>query len=390
MPASSSSGRPASRSSSSTRSSPSRRSSRSPRWASPTPTRSPAADRDLDWSLPPEENLNRIRALSPHIGARGLVDGRRLIVWRARPRPAGGDVRGGRHRAARGAEGRRPPHARGGVPPRPAQVTPPARVAARVVERVFEEGAYADRAFRGAAERLDARDRAFAQQLAYGTVQRVRTLDHGDRDARAPAGAQARPARARRAAHRGLPARLHGRRPAARGRARDGGARARGRARARRRLHERGHAAPGGGAPGPARPSARGDARRGGAPALLPRLDRRGLVAGARARRRRALMRAQNEPPETAVRTPDGPLRRRRDSAGVAGERLRVAAEPRARSSPARPWARARASGSSTSARRPAGRRRSWRPPAPRSSPSRSIRAGRASWRRTRGGSARR
>ncbi len=51
-------------------------------------------------------------------------------------------------------------------------------VAARVVQRVFEEGAYADRAFRGAAERLDARDRAFAQQLAYGTVQRVRTLDH--------------------------------------------------------------------------------------------------------------------------------------------------------------------------------------------------------------------
>ena len=52
-------------------------------------------------------------------------------------------------------------------------------VAAKVVERVFEEGAYADRAFRSAAERLDARDRAFAMQLAYGTVQRVRTLDHG-------------------------------------------------------------------------------------------------------------------------------------------------------------------------------------------------------------------
>jgi 16S rRNA (cytosine967-C5)-methyltransferase len=54
----------------------------------------------------------------------------------------------------------------------------PRRVAARVVERVFEDGAYADRAFRGAADRLGARDRAFAQQLAYGTVQRVRTLDH--------------------------------------------------------------------------------------------------------------------------------------------------------------------------------------------------------------------
>ena len=44
-----------------------------------------AADRELDWSRPPEESLNRIRALSPHIGARGVVDGRPLIVWRARP-----------------------------------------------------------------------------------------------------------------------------------------------------------------------------------------------------------------------------------------------------------------------------------------------------------------
>lgn len=44
-----------------------------------------AADRELDWELPPEENLNKIRALSPHIGARGLVEGRRLLVWRARP-----------------------------------------------------------------------------------------------------------------------------------------------------------------------------------------------------------------------------------------------------------------------------------------------------------------
>ena len=41
-------------------------------------------DRELDWSRPPKELLNRIRALSPHIGARGEVDGRRLIVWRAR------------------------------------------------------------------------------------------------------------------------------------------------------------------------------------------------------------------------------------------------------------------------------------------------------------------
>ena len=44
-----------------------------------------AADRELDWAAAPEENVNKIRALSPHIGARGLVDGRRLLVWRARP-----------------------------------------------------------------------------------------------------------------------------------------------------------------------------------------------------------------------------------------------------------------------------------------------------------------
>ena len=43
---------------------------------------------------------------------------------------------------------------------------------------MFEEGAYADRALRTAAARLDERDRALARRLAYGAVQRVRTLDH--------------------------------------------------------------------------------------------------------------------------------------------------------------------------------------------------------------------
>jgi 16S rRNA (cytosine967-C5)-methyltransferase len=50
-------------------------------------------------------------------------------------------------------------------------------VAFEVVRRVFEEDAYADRVLRSAAEGLDERDRAFAMQLAYGTVQRVRPLD---------------------------------------------------------------------------------------------------------------------------------------------------------------------------------------------------------------------
>ena len=49
-----------------------------------------ADDRELDWSRPPEALLNRIRALSPHIGAWGVLDGRRLIVWRARRLPHAG------------------------------------------------------------------------------------------------------------------------------------------------------------------------------------------------------------------------------------------------------------------------------------------------------------
>jgi methionyl-tRNA formyltransferase len=42
------------------------------------------ADRELDWKRPPKELHDRIRALSPHIGARGEVEGRRVIVWRTR------------------------------------------------------------------------------------------------------------------------------------------------------------------------------------------------------------------------------------------------------------------------------------------------------------------
>jgi 16S rRNA (cytosine967-C5)-methyltransferase len=57
-------------------------------------------------------------------------------------------------------------------------VSPARRAAFEVVRRVFEDDAYADRALRSATEGLDARERAFAQQLAYGTVQRMRTLDH--------------------------------------------------------------------------------------------------------------------------------------------------------------------------------------------------------------------
>jgi methionyl-tRNA formyltransferase len=42
------------------------------------------ADRELDWSRPAEELLNRVRALSPHIGARTELHGRPVTIWRAR------------------------------------------------------------------------------------------------------------------------------------------------------------------------------------------------------------------------------------------------------------------------------------------------------------------
>jgi 16S rRNA (cytosine967-C5)-methyltransferase len=57
-------------------------------------------------------------------------------------------------------------------------VSPARRAAYDVVLRVFEEEAYADRVLRSAATDLDGRDRALAQRLSFGTVQRVRTLDH--------------------------------------------------------------------------------------------------------------------------------------------------------------------------------------------------------------------
>jgi 16S rRNA (cytosine967-C5)-methyltransferase len=47
-----------------------------------------------------------------------------------------------------------------------------------VVRRVFEHHAYTDLAFHAEARALDARDRALAMRLAYGTVQRRGTLDH--------------------------------------------------------------------------------------------------------------------------------------------------------------------------------------------------------------------
>ncbi len=59
-------------------------------------------------------------------------------------------------------------------------VSPARATAFAVLLRVFEDGAWADRALVGEAGRrgLDPRDRGLATQLAFGTVQRVATLDH--------------------------------------------------------------------------------------------------------------------------------------------------------------------------------------------------------------------
>ena len=61
-----------------------------------------------------------------------------------------------------------------------AGVAPARACAYAVVRRVFEDGAFADRALHGEARRLELgpRDHALATRLAYGVVQRKATLDH--------------------------------------------------------------------------------------------------------------------------------------------------------------------------------------------------------------------
>ncbi len=58
--------------------------------------------------------------------------------------------------------------------------TPARKVAYEVLRRVFEHGAWADRALRSAVERhgVEGRERAQAQHLAYGAVQRRGTIDY--------------------------------------------------------------------------------------------------------------------------------------------------------------------------------------------------------------------
>jgi 16S rRNA (cytosine967-C5)-methyltransferase len=61
---------------------------------------------------------------------------------------------------------------------RTATIAPARRCAYTVLRRVFEHGAYADQALRAESAELDSRDRGLAMRLAYGAVQRKGTLDH--------------------------------------------------------------------------------------------------------------------------------------------------------------------------------------------------------------------
>jgi len=65
------------------------------------------------------------------------------------------------------------------VPSPPAASIAPARSCAyTVLRRVFEQGAYAEKALNAESRQLDPRDRSLAMRLAYGAVQRRGTLDH--------------------------------------------------------------------------------------------------------------------------------------------------------------------------------------------------------------------
>ena len=168
--------------------------------------------------------------------------------------------------------------------PTTASVAPARRCAYTVLRRVFEQGAYADRALTAEAARLEPRDRALAMRLAYGAVQRRGTLDHlieqlSERPVAAidpPLLAALRLGLLRAALHARSP-RLRRRRR--RRRARQGARPRRARPRQRRPAprHARGRRRA-------ARRARRRHARARRDQALPPRVDRAAVVGGARAR----------------------------------------------------------------------------------------------------------
>jgi 16S rRNA (cytosine967-C5)-methyltransferase len=65
-----------------------------------------------------------------------------------------------------------------GSAPATTTIAPARACAHRVLRRVFEQGAYADKALLAETAALADRDRALATRLAYGAVQRAGTSDH--------------------------------------------------------------------------------------------------------------------------------------------------------------------------------------------------------------------
>ena len=173
-----------------------------------------ASSRTTRSSPTPQDHARGPRARSVTIGGRARAGGpgadaahrrarraRRRLAARGE-RGAGGDRRGPAHRhppsgdgflrrvgpgarlrrrgarAHRGAAAGRPPDERRGLPARPpeirglpaigsqSRVSPARACALRVIRRVFEQGAYADRAFAGEAAGLEPRDRALAMALS--------------------------------------------------------------------------------------------------------------------------------------------------------------------------------------------------------------------------------
>ena len=207
--------------------------SRSRRASRRTPPRSrkPTGHLDLDAA---RERARRPRpsAVSAHRRARRASrTGRDDLARRRRRRRL--------VRAARGSARRESSHDVRGMAARSAAVSPARAVAYDVLLRVFDGDAYADRAFRTAAAQLDERDRALAQRLTFGAVQRVRTLDHAIETLGRRPVATPRRARPGGAPSRCVPARVRRRCRALRRRQRVGRARPSRRTRASGLVHER-------------------------------------------------------------------------------------------------------------------------------------------------------
>ena len=333
--------------------------------------------------------MNRVRALSPHIGARAELDGRPVMVWRARVE--GGAIRPGRGATARaaGAWSYDAVPARAAGEPRPGgRPTRSSSASSRTTRTPTAPSPPRPAGSTRATGRSPSRSRT-------GRCSASATLDHAiEALGRRPVRKLDPPVRAalRLGAYQlALPRR----RPGARGRERVGRARARGAARAGGAVHERGHAA--------ARPT--------GSATLLDALPEGPLKHSYpdwiyETWRRDwgedealALMRAQNEPPETVVRLVRGeidgeptdvPGAYRVDRVDERGARARGGSGRRAaaRSSPGSPSAPARASAMLDLCAAPGRQGDDAR--AARSSPSSCTRAAPASWRRTSAGSARR